>query len=188
VNKFTTADRRLPDGTPLTISLAGVEAFWMRSLGIALLTGVAVLAACGGGETPDGASTTPAVTPAESTSGPVTLSPITGTVHVVNMVGDGAGYRYEPSTITAKPGDGIRFVMVNFGPHNVAFDPAQIPAGQKEQLWANMGENAMDGSSPMMLVDGAEWTLSLGNLEAGTYPFVCTPHFAMSMKGEIIIR
>lgn len=160
----------------------------MRSLGIALVTGVAVLAACGGGETPDADSTTPAVTPAESPSGPATLSPITGTVHVVNLVGDGAGYRYEPSTITAKPGDGIRFVMLSGAPHNVAFDPAQIPAGQKDQLWVNMGENSRDGSSPMMIVAGEEWTLSLGNLAAGAYPFVCTPHYAMSMKGEIIIR
>jgi plastocyanin len=75
------------------------------------------------------------------------------------MVGDNAGYRYEPSTIEARPGDGIRFVMVSAGPHNIAFDPALIPAGQKDQLWANMGENSLNGSSQMMLTSGEEWTL-----------------------------
>ena len=109
-------------------------------------------------------------------------------MHVVNMIGDGAGYRFDPSTIRARAGDGVRFVFVSSGPHNVAFDPARLPGGQKEQLWANMGENSQNGSSPMMLTTGEEWTLSLGKLASGTYPFVCTPHFAMNMKGEIIIE
>lgn len=161
----------------------------MRLPGIALLSGAVVLVACGGGETPDAGSTgSTSVTSADTAAGPVTLSPITGTVHVVNMVGDNRGYRYDPSTIEARPGDGIRFVLASGAPHNVAFDAALIPAGQKDQLWANMGENSSNGSSQIMLTNGEEWTLSLGNLAAGTYTFVCTPHFAMSMKGEIIVK
>jgi plastocyanin len=161
----------------------------MRSLEIALLSGVVVLVECGGGETPDAGSTgTPAVTSADATAGPATLTPITGPVHVVNMVGDNAGYRYQPSTIEARPGDGNRFVMVSGAPHNIAFDAALIPAGQKDQLSANMGENSSNGSSQIMLTNGEEWTLSLGNLAPGRYPFMCTPHFAMNMKGEIIVK
>jgi plastocyanin len=162
----------------------------MRRFGVALLAGMAVLAlACGAGEPKDSASTTAAMTPDDMPdAGPATLSPITGTVHVVNMVGDAGGYRYEPASINAKAGDGVRFVMLSGGPHNVAFDPALIPARQKDQLWANLGENSMDGSSGMMITDGEEWVLSLGNLAAGTYPFVCTPHFGSDMKGQIIIK
>ena len=103
------------------------------------------------------------------------------------MVGDGTGYRYEPVTITAMPGDGVKFVMASFGPHNVAFDPATIPADQKDQLYANM-PNSEAGVSPMLIDEGEVWELSLGNLKPGRYPFYCTPHLAMNMTGEIVIQ
>jgi plastocyanin len=159
----------------------------MRVLGVALLSGVVLLGACGGGDAPatDTAASTPAATPAPT--GSVAAAPVTGTTHIVNMVGDATGYRYEPANITAKPGDAIQFVMVSGGPHNVAFDPATIPAGSKDQLWANM-PNSVDGSSQMFMNPNETWTLSLGNLPAGKYPFHCTPHLAMNMRGEITIQ
>jgi len=160
----------------------------MRVLGVALLSGVVLLGACGGGETPpaDTATTAaPAATPAPT--GAATAAPITGTIHEVKMVGDATGYRYEPATINAKPGDGIKFIMISMGPHNVAFDPATIPADQKDQLFANMPES-MDGNSPMFMTANQEWTLSLGNIKPGKYPFHCTPHLAMNMKGEITVQ
>ena len=162
----------------------------MRVLGVALLSGVVLLGACGGGEsqkaaTDSTATATPAATPAPT--GGMTMAPITGTVHEVRMVGDATGYRFEPATITAKPGDGIKFITVSGFPHNVAFDPATIPADVKDQLWANM-PNAMDGSSPMFVTPNEEWTLSLGNIKPGKYPFHCTPHLAMNMKGEITVQ
>jgi plastocyanin len=128
---------------------------------------------------------TPAVTPAPT--GAMTAAPVTGTTHVVNMVGDAAGYRYEPANITAKAGDAIKFVMVSGAPHNVAFDPATVPAGSKDQLWANM-PNAIDGSSQFLMNPNEDWTLSLGNLPPDKYPFFCTPHLAMNMRGEITIQ
>src|SRR5512138_143004 len=98
----------------------------MRVLGVALLSGVVLLGACGGGESQkaatDSAAMTPAATPAPTSA--MAAAPVTGTVHVVNMVGDATGYRFEPANITVKPGDGIKFVNVSGGPHNVAFDPA----------------------------------------------------------------
>ncbi|HWP02351.1 MAG TPA: plastocyanin/azurin family copper-binding protein [Gemmatimonadaceae bacterium] len=162
----------------------------MRSLGIALFSGVVVLSACGGGEShsaqgADTAASAPAA--AAPASGTVAPAPITGTIHEVKMLGDAQGYRYEPATITVKPGDGIRFVMVSGGPHNVAFDPATIPADVKDQLFANM-PNSMDGSSPMLINPNETWELSLGNIKPGRYPFHCTPHLAMNMKGEIIVQ
>jgi plastocyanin len=69
----------------------------------------------------------------------------------------------------------------------VAFDPATVPAGSKDQLWANM-PNAIDGSSQFLMNPNEDWTLSLGNLPPGKYPFFCTPHLAMNMRGEITIQ
>ena len=158
----------------------------MRVLAVALLSGVALLGACGGGESKDAATDTP--TPAATPAPTGAFSPITGTTHEVRMVGDATGFRFEPANITVKPGDGIKFISVSGFPHNVAFDPATIPADQKDQLWANMGPNSSDGSSPMLLNPNEEFTLSLGNIKPGKYPFHCTPHLAMNMKGEITVQ
>jgi plastocyanin len=163
----------------------------MRVLGVALLSGVVLLGACGGGEG-SGAATDTAATaapPAVTTpsGGTAMAAPVTGTIHEVRMVGDATGYRYEPANITVKPGDGIKFINVSGGPHNVAFDPATIPADQKDQLFANM-PNSMDGSSPIFVNPNEEWTLSLANIAPGKYPYHCTPHLAMNMRGEITVQ
>lgn len=164
----------------------------MRFNGLALALGAVILTACGGGEqsatpaTDSAAMAPPSATPAPA-AGAVSAAPITGTTHEVKMVGDAQGYRYEPANLTVKPGDGIKFVMVSGGPHNVAFDPAAIPAASKDQLFANM-PNATDGSSPMFINPNETWTLSLGNIAPGEYPYYCTPHLAMGMKGVITVQ
>jgi plastocyanin len=162
----------------------------MRFYGLALAASAIVLGACGGGgetKATDTAAATPTpATPAPST-GSVSAAAITGTVHEVKMVGDAQGYRFDPANITVKSGDGIKFVMVSGGPHNIAFDPATVPADQKDQIWANM-PNSTDGSSPMMMNPNETWTMSLGNIKPGKYPFHCTPHLAMGMKGEITVE
>lgn len=161
----------------------------MRFYGIALFAGVIALGACGGGGEQAVDTTTVATPEPAPASGMAagTMAPITGTTHEVQMVGDEKGYRYDPATITAKVGDGIKFIMVSGGPHNVAFDPATIPEDMKAQLAANM-PNATDFASPMFLNANETWTLSLGGLKPGNYPFNCTPHIAMGMKGEIILQ
>jgi plastocyanin len=165
----------------------------MRRLGLALVSSVLVLTACGGGENKtaepstkaDSAKlTTPTATPTGNAG--VAKAPVTGTWHEVKMIGDAQGYRFEPANITAKVGDGIRFVVVSQPPHNVAFDPATIPADSKDQLFAN-GNNMTDGGSPMLLNPNETWELSLGNLKPGNYPFHCIPHLAMGMKGQITV-
>lgn len=165
----------------------------MRVLEFALVSSVVVIGACGGSESKTAESTTKAdstkmapapVTPAGS--GALTKAPVTGVWHEVKMIGDAQGYRFEPANITAKVGDGIRFVVGSQPPHNIAFDPATIPAESKDQLFAN-GNNMTDGGSPMLLNPNETWELSLGNLKPGTYPFHCTPHLAMGMKGQITI-
>jgi plastocyanin len=135
--------------------------------------------------TTTGASTTPA----GGTSGAVAMAPITGTTKTVNMVGDAKGYRFEPATFTIKQGDGVKFVVVSGGPHNVAFDPATIPADVKGQLDANMGtDKAGELSSNMKLNPGDAVTVSFGKIKPGQYPFHCVPHLALGMKGTITVQ
>jgi plastocyanin len=165
----------------------------MRFTRLALVVSTIAFVACGGGETSDtnAATTTDTATAAGTAgtpAGSASAAPITGTTHVVKMVGDAQGYRYEPANITVKQGDGIRFDMVSGGPHNVAFNPADIPADVKPQLSANMPNQMTELSSPMMMNAGESYTISFANIKPGAYNFHCTPHLAMNMRGVITVE
>ena len=166
----------------------------MRFLGFAVVTGAAiVLGACGGEKAPatDSAAAPAAeaaAAPAEAAPVAGAMAPITGTTHEIKMIGDGAGYRFEPAALTIAPGDGVKFILVSGGPHNVAFDPAVVPAASKAQLSANMPEQAGELSGKMMLNADESYTISFGGVPAGEYAFHCTPHLAMNMKGVITVK
>lgn len=172
----------------------------MRFYGFAVAVGAITLGACAGGEKKPADTTHVAVdTTAASTttmtgtsttkSGAGTMAPITGKTHEVKMLGDAKGYRFEPANLTVKQGDGIKFVVVGGGPHNVAFDPATIPADVKGQLDANMGTDKMgELSSNMKMNPGESVTVSFGNIKPGQYPYHCTPHLALNMKGVITVQ
>ena len=166
----------------------------MRVTVPAITAAVLLTYACRGSEPPrtgsaravDSSTAVPSTVAPATGSASATAAPITGTIHEVRMVGDAEGYRFEPAHIAAKVGDGVKFVVVSMPPHNIAFDPATIPPGSKDQLFANM-PGGTDGSSPMLILEDDSWTLSLGGLPPGRYPFHCTPHLAMGMKGDITI-
>ncbi len=164
----------------------------MRFHVLAVAATAITLGACAGGDkaaentTADTAATAAATPAAPAAVG--TAAPITGTTHEVKMIGDAQGYRFEPANITVKAGDGIKFTMVSGGPHNVAFDPATVPADVKGQLDANISEKMGELSSAMKMNAGETITVSFGNIKAGTYPFHCTPHLAMGMKGVVTVQ
>jgi plastocyanin len=174
----------------------------MRFYELAVAVGVITLGACAGGEKKpadtthvavDTSSTTTTTTGSSATTaatgGAVTMAPITGKTQTVNMVGDAKGFRFEPANITVKQGDGIKFVVVTGGPHNVAFDPATIPPDVKGQLDANMGTDKMgELSSNMKMNAGESVTVSFGKIKPGQYPFHCVPHLALNMKGVITVQ
>jgi plastocyanin len=163
----------------------------MRFYGLALLAGAAVLGACGGGEkkADTAAATTPeAAAPAAAPTGAVAKIAATGADHEVKMYGDDKGYRFEPAELTIKSGDAVTFVNIDGGPHNIAFDPATVPADSKAQLDANMDGKLAELSSPMLQNPNEKYTISFGGVKPGVYPFHCTPHLAMNMKGVITVQ
>ncbi len=182
----------------------------MRFSAFALAASAIVLGACGGGNK-DNASTTdsagsatataPAATGGDSAAaapggaggaapagGTAAAKPATGTTHEVKMLGDEKGYRFEPANITVKQGDAIKFTMVSGGPHNVAFDPAAIPAAGKDQLNANIPNQASELSSQMLMNPNEAVTISFAGVAPGAYNYHCTPHLAMNMKGVITVQ
>ena len=173
----------------------------MRFYGIALLTGAAVLGACGG-ENKSATDTAAANAAATSTATPSTATPstgaapagataaapATGTTHEVKMIGDATGYKFEPANITVKSGDAVKFVMISGGPHNVAFQNV-ADAAVKAQLDANMpGQKMGEASSPMVMQPNEAYTVSFAKVPAGKYDYVCVPHLAMNMKGVVTVQ
>lgn len=114
--------------------------------------------------------------------------PATGATHEIKMIGDDKGYRFEPATLTIKSGDAVTFTMVNGGPHNVSFDPSTTPADSKAQLDANMPQKMAELSSPLLMNPNESYTISFAGVKPGDYPFHCTPHLAMNMKGVITVQ
>ena len=166
----------------------------MRFNGLALVMSAVVLGACSGGDktgtTTDSAAAgaapaAPATTPA---TGTVAKAPATGKTHEVKMTGDGTTYKFEPADITIKAGDAIKFVMVSGGPHNVAFDPAEIQGTAKAQLLANMDNQMSELSGPLLSNAGEVYEISFAGVPAGKYNFHCTPHLAMNMRGTVTVQ
>ncbi len=168
----------------------------MKFFGKAVVAGAAlVLSACGGDKAAPAADSAaapamaaPAPAPSEMAPAAGAMAPITGTTHEVKMIGDGQGYRFDPADITIKAGDGIKFVLVTGGPHNIAFDATTLAAAAKTALMANMPEQAGELSGKMLLNANESYTISFAGVPAGTYDYHCTPHLAMNMKGKITVQ
>lgn len=159
----------------------------MRFHGVVLAAAMVALSACSGGEsaadtTATAAGTVQASTPAATS----TAAPVTGTIHEVKMIGDDKGYRFEPVDITIKQGDGIKWVMVSGGPHNVQFE--NVAADAKAQLLANMPNQLVELSSPMLITPNENYQMSFANVKPGKYDYVCTPHLANNMRGSVTVQ
>jgi plastocyanin len=169
----------------------------MRFIGLALVTSAVVLSACGGGDnkqaTPDTATkapATPAMAPGTPAAGAVAAAPITGKTWDISMVQDDKGYHFEPSTLTIKVGDGVKFTVKSGTTHNITFDAPTAPAASA-QLDANMPNTPPKMnplSSGMLMNAGDSYTVSFANVPAGVYPFHCIPHQPYGMTGTITVQ
>lgn len=163
----------------------------MRFHALALVASAFVLGACGGGDEAATTDTTAMAPAAEAPAAPAaagTAAPVTGTVHEVKMIGDAQGFRYEPANLEIAQGDGVKFVMVSGGPHNVAFE--NVPDAAKAQLNANIPAAEQQGELATRYYTnaGEEVTISFANVPAGQYPYVCVPHAPMNMRGTITVK
>jgi plastocyanin len=128
---------------------------------------------------------TVAAAPEGRGSGPASPAPVT---HDVRMVLEGTTYKFVPATVSAKSGDRLRFVLETGAPHNVAFDPEQIPDDLEPTLSANMSDQMSPLAGPLLTKPGDIYIISLQGVKPGVYPFFCMPHVAMEMKGPVTVK
>jgi plastocyanin len=99
------------------------------------------------------------------------------TVHTVEL---GAAARgFQPQQVAARPGDALRFTVMDAMLHDIAFDAPALPPDARTFL-----ETTGQLRSPPLVVRGATWVVSLEDAPPGRYPFLCTTH---QERGEVTI-
>jgi len=109
-------------------------------------------------------------------------SPAMASDYEVKMGGDSGLLVFEPAALSVKAGDTVTWVNNKMAPHNVIFDDATIPGGDKalatklshDQLTFSPGESY----SPTFTAD----------MPAGEYTYFCAPHRGAGMVGTITVE
>ena len=100
-------------------------------------------------------------------------------VHEISVIDDGASFRFEPTNISAKAGDVLRFTYHGSLPHNVEFVRNSAPAGTE------LGER---WSSAYLTKTGDVYEVTIDDgFRNGTYSFVCAPHVSLGMTGTLTV-
>lgn len=92
-----------------------------------------------------------------------------------------------PAVTQAAPGDTIRFVNGEGGPHNVAFDADSISMDARAIIASAMPQPKIGAmSSGMLILRDEAYTIVVPRLGAGRYAFLCSPHYAQ-MRGTLVV-
>lgn len=111
-----------------------------------------------------------------------------GDTVTVQMIGSTSGYKFQPSMVQIKVGQAVKFVDVSGGPHNVTFDPQDIPAGAEATLSQNMPNQQAKLTGPLVANPGDSYVVSFKGAKPGAYKFYCLPHQSMGMQGVINVE
>lgn len=112
----------------------------------------------------------------------LSASPAAADTYTVKMGTDAGLLQFEPSTITIKPGDTVKWVMNKVPPHNAVFDDTKIPGGDKALAKQLSHEK-------LMFSPGESYETTFpADTEPGTYSYYCQPHRGAGMAGKIVVQ
>jgi plastocyanin len=107
--------------------------------------------------------------------------PAAAASYTVKMGADNGMLAFEPAKLTVKPGDTVTFVINKVPPHNVVFDGATIPGGDKA-LATSLSHKKLE----MGAGDTIEVTIPK-DAPAGDYTYYCEPHRGAGMVGKLTV-
>ena len=110
--------------------------------------------------------------PAEATEVAVAPEPAAEAaegIYTIKMGTDNGQLKFEPSVVTIKQGETVKWVMNKIGPHNVIVDG-----------YPDLSHNNM------LMAAGSSYTSTFD--EPGTYSYYCAPHRGAGMGGTIIVE
>ena len=91
-------------------------------------------------------------------------------------MGTDAGLQFEPKEVTICKGDSITWVNKKLGPHNVIFNPDDVPEG--------VDADAIS-TKEYLDKDGQTYTVKLD--KPGDYGYFCQPHQGAGMLGLVTV-
>jgi plastocyanin len=96
-------------------------------------------------------------------------------------------FRFDPSRITARPGDAIEFSVTSGGPYVVGFEPQDLTGAARERLQAAIPEPSAPLRGPVLAGPGAHFRVILPELPKGKYRFASLTHLAYRMTGVLTV-
>jgi plastocyanin len=111
-----------------------------------------------------------------------------GDTVTVQMIGSSSGYAFKPSMGRIKAGQSVKFVTVSGGPHNVTFDPQDIPAGAATSLDQDMPRQQAKLTGPLVTNPDESYVITFKDVKPGAYKFYCLPHQSFGMQGTIVVE
>src|SRR5262245_36185123 len=105
----------------------------------------------------------------------------------VRMLQQGSQYKFDPANLTVHPGDVVEFVNTSGFPHNVGFEPNQIPSGAAAVLNGTMANRTASLLGPMMSTANQTYRINFAHAPVGAYHYFCLPHKALGMVGVITV-
>ncbi len=105
------------------------------------------------------------------------VAPAQAETYTVKMGSDKGMLVFEPSTLTVKPGDTVKWVNNKLAPHNAVFDSKVGPIATQlshKKLVFSPGESYE--------------TTFPADTTPGVYPFYCEPHRGAGMGGKVIVE
>lgn len=100
----------------------------------------------------------------------MTVSPAAAETVTVKMGTDGGMLAFEPSTVTIKSGDTVKWVNNKLPPHNIIFE----------------GSAADKSHDQLMFSPGESYEATFN--ESGTYSYYCAPHRGAGMAGKVVVQ
>jgi plastocyanin len=108
-------------------------------------------------------------------------SPAAAASYTVKMGADNGMLQFSPAKLNVKPGDTVNFVINKVPPHNVVFDGATVPGGDKA-LATSLSHKKLEMNPGSTI----EVTIP-ANAAPGTYDYYCEPHRGAGMAGKLIV-
>jgi plastocyanin len=108
-------------------------------------------------------------------------APAAAATVTVKMGADNGLLAFVPAKVAVKPGDTVEWVINKVPPHNVVFDAATIPGGDKafaKSLSHKKLEMAAGDTIKVVIPADAP---------AGEYNYYCEPHRGAGMAGKIVV-
>lgn len=109
----------------------------------------------------------------------LSAAPASAETYTVKMGTDKGLLKFEPTKLTIKSGDSVKWVMNKLAPHNVVFDASGVPGGEKAL--------AVELSHAKLLNSAGQEFESTFNTP-GTYTYYCQPHRGAGMVGKITVE